>query len=252
MIKKTPVSHIAHKFYYKLGFRSQNSIYDEQLVEIMKHCLQEDSVCIDAGANTGQILGKIVAQAPKARHFAFEPIPTLANLVREKYPNLYVYEIALSNKQGKVEFQYFENMSGYSGLGNREIHATAEGFKPKTSKILVETDTLDNVIPVTLRVDFIKFDIEGAEYLAMLGGVNTIVRSKPIIVFEAEKDTMSLFDIKPENIYDFLIDNCHLKVSSMQRWLNDKPEYSRKDFCKSINFHLCSYFIAYPENSTTL
>ena len=34
------------------------------------------------------------------------------------------------------------------------------------------------------RCDFIKIDIEGAEYLAFLGGENTIKKFKPVIAFE--------------------------------------------------------------------
>ena len=245
-IKKTPLSPIFHKLYYKLGLPSQNDIYNQQVIEVMKRYLQEDSICIDVGANRGEIFQEIIAIAPNAKHFAFEPIPDAANFLRDKYPNHHIYEVALSNQQGEVEFQHFVNLEGYSGLGNRKIHTNSLGIKLEIKKFLVRTNILDNIIPTASKVDFIKIDIEGAEYLAMRGGIKTITKNRPIIVFEAEKDTMSLFGITPEKIYDFLSNKCQLKVSKIKRMLEDKPEYSRKDFCHSINFHLDSYFIAYP------
>ena len=245
IIKKTPLSPLLHKLYYKLGLSSQNDIYNQQTIEVMKRCLHEDSICIDVGANRGEVLQEIIAIAPNSKHFVFEPIPDLANFLRDRYPDLQVYELALSDRQQEVEFQYIVNMSGYSGLGNRKIHATATGIEPEIKKISVRTDTLDNIIPSSTKVSFIKIDIEGAEYLAMRGGVETIAKNKPIIVFEVEKDTLSLFEITPEKIYDFLTNECQLKVSTMKRWLEDKPEYSKKYFCNSVNFHVDSYFIAY-------
>ena len=170
-IKKTPLSPIFHKLYYQLGLPSQNDIYNQQVIEVMKRYLQEDSICIDVGANRGEIFQEIIAIALNAKHFAFEPIPDAANFLRDKYPNHHIYEVALSNQQGEVEFQHFVN---------------------------------------------------------------------------PEKDTMFLFGITPEKIYDFLSNKCQLKVSKIKRMLEDKPEYSRKDFCHSINFYLDSYFIAYP------
>ena len=246
VVKKTPLSPIAHKIYYKLGFSSQNEIYNQQTIEVMKRCLREDSICIDIGANKGEVLQDITNIATNKNHFVFEPIPDLANLLQDKYSDLNIYQIALSDRQGEVEFQHFVNMDGYSGLGDRKVSVSSSGAKPEIKKFLVRTNTLDNIIPTDTKVSFIKIDIEGAEYLAMRGGIKTIVKNKPIIIFEAEKETMDLFGITPEKIYNLLSGECQLKISSMKRWLDNKSEYSKQDFCNFIDFRMGSYFIAYP------
>ncbi len=80
----------------------------------------------------------------------------------------------------------------------------------------------------------------------MRGGIKTIQRSRPVIVFEAGKKSTSCYDITPEEIFDFLKNDCQLQVSIMQRWLENKPSFSRQEFCNNFNQSLDFYFIAYP------
>ncbi|MDH3684111.1 MAG: FkbM family methyltransferase [Acidimicrobiia bacterium] len=248
IVKRSPLSAVAHRLYYALGFQSQNAAYDQQTVEVMKRCLGERSIGVDVGANTGDILSEMVAIAPKGEHYVFEPIPQLARKLGERHPGLHVYEVALSDCKGESDFQHFVNMSGYSGLGVRNARSVPSGGRSEVATIRVRTDRLDDIVPADTKIDFMKLDIEGAEHAAMKGAFNTIVRSKPLIVFEASKETLCLFDVTPHAIYDYLTGDCRLNVSTMKRWLNGGPALSRRAFWSSITFHLDTYFIAYPEN----
>lgn len=245
-VKKTPISPIAHRLYYAMGFTSQDTLYNEQTVEVMRRCLRRDSVCLDIGANMGEVLKDIVAIAPNAQHFAFEPIPALAARLRQLYPNVRVHEVALSNQQGKLEFQHFINMNGCSGLGQRQIDTSTLDFEPEVETIVVKTDLLDNIIPTNIKVDFIKIDIEGAEYLALCGGLKTILANRPMVVFEADPETMQLFDVSAEQVYTLLVNDCALQVSTMKCWLEGSPPLSCSDFSRLINLRLDRYFMAYP------
>jgi len=242
VIRRTPLQSVARRIYKSLRPISQNDIYDGQTVEVMKRHLKNDSVCIDIGAHLGDILKEMIALAPKGVHFGFEPLPYLAKSLRKRFPQARVYDLALSDSCGEVEFQHVVNAPAYSGLRQRVYDRP----NPKITTIVVRTDRLDNIIPSDSRVSFIKIDIEGAEYLAMRGGVETIKRSRPLIVFEAGKKGTSCYGITPDQIFSFLENECQLQVSTMERWLQGRPPFSLQEFCDNFNQALDYYFIAYP------
>src|SRR5450755_3532556 len=85
----------------------RNEIYDRQAFEIMSRVLAEDSNGIDVGCHHGEYLRKILELAPRGTHFAFEPIPPMAVALRQQFPSVDVFEMALSDKAGTAEFFYF-------------------------------------------------------------------------------------------------------------------------------------------------
>ena len=242
IIKNTPLEPIARRMYNSFRPISRNELYDRQTLEVMKRHLKDDSVCIDIGAHIGSILKEMIALAPHGTFFAFEPLPHLAKSLREKFPQTRVYDLALSDQCGEVEFQYVVNAPGYSGLRQRVYDRP----DPQIKTIAVRTDRLDNVIPSDVLISFIKIDIEGAEYLTMRGAMKTIKRSRPIIVFEAGKKSTSCYGTTPEQIFNFLEKDCQLHVSTMKRWLQGSNPFSREEFCNNFNQSLDYYFIAYP------
>ena len=113
--------------------------------------------------------------APRGRHFAFEPLPRLAADLRERFPSVEIVECALGDVTGTASFEYVRNAPGYSGLRPRRYDVA----NPDIERITVRTDTLDNVIPKGVNVAFIKINVEGGEYHAIVGGLSTIRRGTP-------------------------------------------------------------------------
>jgi FkbM family methyltransferase len=142
--------------------------------------LREDSNCIDVGASVGDILRMILARAPQGEHYAFEPIPSHAAALRDAFPNVQVLECALANERGQAEFTWVEDASPYSGL---RPHEYPNPNWTKT-KIEVKVDRLDDVIPADYTPSFIKIDVEGGEADVLAGGIETIKRSQPLVIFE--------------------------------------------------------------------
>ena len=104
---------------------------------------------------------------------------------------------------------------------------------------------MDNIVPTDLKIDLIKIDVEGAEYLVMDGGKETIKRCKPIVIFEHGLGGADVYDIRPEMVYDLLVGYCGLKISTMKMWLNNTPSFSKEDFAEQFDQGLNYYFIAY-------
>jgi hypothetical protein len=110
-------------------------------------------------------------------------------------------------------------------------------------EIKVRTETLDALIPARASVDFIKIDVEGAEGLVITGGLDTIARTRPFIVFEHGKKSSLDFGVTPEDLYDALVNRCGLQISLLADWLFASPPLTKIGFVHSREW----YFLAHPE-----
>jgi FkbM family methyltransferase len=224
----------------------QNSRYDEQTVEVMRRTLRADSGCVDIGAHKGKLLQHMVALAPDGIHHAFEALPHLANWLKERFPGVCVHQLAVSDRSGQSEFQYVENAPAYSGL-RRRIYDRPD---PRITTIQVETKTLDDVIPVGEAVALVKLDIEGGEYHALRGAMNTIQRWRPVIVFEAGRKSTGQYGVTPDELYSLITETFGYELSTMSRWLGGAAAYTRGEFRLNWESGPDYYFIATTRKAT--
>ena len=150
--------------------------------------------------------------------------------------------MAWSDRDGTSTFEYVANATGYSGLRKRIYDRP----NLRIEQLSVRTSRMDNVVPAETQVSFIKIDVEGGEYHVMLGGLETIKRSRPVIVFEAGPESTSCYDVTPEAMFELVVGRCGLRLSTLGRWLENLPPYSAKEFCESFEKGSDYYFIAYP------
>ena len=225
---------------------TKGELYDEQTFAVMRRYLDPDSSCIDVGAHSGEILREIVRLAPRGRHFAFEPIPALAEGLRGRFPAVEIHACALSDSEGETTFNYVSNAPAYSGLRRRAYDRPDADIQ----EIQVPVRRLDDVVPRTAQVRFVKIDVEGAEYWVMKGGSELIRRCHPIVVFEAGVKSTSFYDVTPAMIFDLLVSHSGLKLSTMARLLAGKPDLSEREFAQSYHNGEDFYFVAYPQGLT--
>ncbi|AFY54590.1 methyltransferase, FkbM family [Rivularia sp. PCC 7116] len=208
-------------------------------VKILHRILTEKSNCIDIGCNTGEFLASILELSPSGSHYAFEPIPRLADRLRKRFPKTNVIEAALSDSEGEATFWYVVNSPALSSLkkGVWSHHIP----NALTESILVKVHKLDNVLPADLKIDFIKIDVEGVEYSVLKGGREIIKNHRPYIIFEHGKDDNGVrHDSK---IYDFLVDDCCLKIYELKSWVEGFPPLTKDEFVSSPFWN----FLAVPE-----
>ena len=106
-------------------------------------------------------------------YYCFEADPEVFKVLEnntQSYENVKLFNIGLWNEKGML---HFSNLNP----GSTTI---TEDLNNETS---IEVDKLDNLIED--RIDFIKLDIEGAEYNALLGMEQVIKSNLPIIAFAA-------------------------------------------------------------------
>lgn len=223
-----------------------NFAYDRETVEVMSRVLRPDSSCVDVGAHEGSVLQHMVKIAPFGTHHAFEALPHLAKELVAKFPRVQVHQVAVSDRSGQSEFQYVENAPAYSGLRHR-IYDIPD---PKVNTIRVETTTLDEALHSDHPIKFIKLDIEGGEYHALKGAVNTVRRWRPLIVFEAGWKSTGQYGVTPDDLFMLIEGEFGYVLSTMRRWLNNNPAYSQEEFRRNWNHGPDFYFCATPREGT--
>lgn len=225
--------------------RRLNRRYDKCTMRIMARVLAPDSNAVDVGCHTGQMLKRILSLAPRGRHFAFEPIPGLAQELRRRFPAVAVHEIALSETDGVATFQHVVSRPAYSGLKRREYPRENEDVKT----IEVRMARLDDVLPPDVRIQFIKVDVEGGELQVFRGARRTLALSRPYIVFEHGLGAAEFYGTRPESVYDLLAGECGLHVSLLPDWLARRPPLSREAFVAQFDQRENFYFLAHPNRT---
>jgi len=224
---------------------TRNQRYDAYTRLILERSLKHGSNCIDIGCHKGEILDLMLKWAPQGMKFGFEPIPELYHELVLKYQSdrmVSIFPIALYDHQGKTSFQHVLNAPAYSGIKQRKY----DGKQVEINQITVETDLLDNLIPENVNIDLIKIDVEGAEFPVMQGGVKTIRRSRPVIIFEFGMGAADFYDSKPGALYQFLHRECNLHVSTLKGLLDHSHSLSENDFKQLFENGKEYYFVAHP------
>lgn len=247
LVVGTLLEPFAVKVYYLFVPRPLSDQYNRQTLAVMERTLRDDSCCIDVGCHQGVFLKEMLRLSPRGTHFAMEPIPELHKELSKSFgnqPNICIYAVALSDRQGTSSFQHVVSNPGYSGLQQRRYDRPDEEIQ----EIEVKTGLLDNLIPSNVRIAFIKVDVEGAELQVFRGAVQTIRKNRPVIVFEHGLGGSDYYGTGPDDIYDLLVEQCGLRLFLMADWLKSKGtiflerEAFREQFSKGLNY----YFMAAP------
>ena len=190
-----------------LGQREPQGLFFEiTLLEFSKLYIGKGTTVLDVGANVGfHSIEFLKYLNNTGKVIAIEPIEHLAqNLRRLENANFKVHCCAVGKRKGEQPFHEIEELNGWSGL--RKRGDTPEGLRSRVYNVQVATlDSL--VMQEDNRVSFIKLDLEGGEFDALLGARNLLARDKPVIVFEnALNESAALYDYTSAEFFEFFTD----------------------------------------------
>jgi FkbM family methyltransferase len=177
------------------------------LSRLIGEVLQPDSDAIDVGCHDGAVLEEIVRAAPGGRHVAFEPLPKLCARVAERFPAVDVRCAALSDRAGARDFVHVVTLPGWSGFRARPYPG-----RQQAENLRVAVERLDDVLPPECAPAFIKVDVEGAELEVLRGGLETIVRHRPVIAFEHGLGSADHYGTAPADIWALLAGAAGLRI----------------------------------------
>jgi FkbM family methyltransferase len=219
---------------------SKNSRYDYETIEIMRRVLRPASVGVDVGAFQGGMLRHMRRFAPMARHFAFEPIPRLADELRRRFPDCRVVPAAVGEREGVATYREVVRSPALSGL-RRRIDLPADAA---TREYEVPVETLDHVIPPDAVIALVKIDVEGGELGVFRGARETLRRCRPVVVFECGLGGADSYGTRPGELHGFVAKELGLRIFLLQAWLDGGAPLSEDEFVTQFDQSLNYYFVA--------
>jgi methyltransferase, FkbM family len=224
----------------KLGKLARGDYYDCLAEFVMQQVLKKNSNCVDIGCHLGDVLAPMLRLAPEGRFFAFEPLPSLFKQLQFRFgkdERIRLYNVALSEAAGAECFQYVLNAPAYSGF----LRTDEKRPKDMVQTIMVEKASLDDVLK-GVDVDLIKLDVEGAELQVLRGGLKTLRRCRPYVIFE-HAEHARYYDTKPDDVFDLLNGECGLRVSLLSSFLRRRRSLTKNEFIGATRSEY--YFLAH-------
>jgi FkbM family methyltransferase len=160
--------------------------HEARVLAMLAKIIKPGATVYDVGANIGLFSLRFARWAGADGHvYCIEANPLCvyflrANMARHGTRNFDILPVCMLDRSRLTEFtiSYGNNLLGV---------AQDSPFSAKPGHhVHVESDSLDHLI-ASLRLrppDFIKVDIEGAEGTAVAGMLETIARSRPVLMFE--------------------------------------------------------------------
>jgi len=237
------MSPIIKKFLQTIDFKKNNEKYiRSQISKLLKTFNKDNFNSIDVGSHTGEVMKIILQHSPNGYHWGFEPIVELFEIVRNKYGSVkcQILNLAICDSKDERIFSYIRNEPTLSGFNDNKL--MVDGLE--NWKLLVNTDTLDNVIPKKHKIEFINIDVEGAELLVLKGAENLIKRDSPIILFEHKPETSVTYNTTLSDYYDFFVNKHSYSLYSLNSYLANKKSSNLDELQKLFKQSNVRYFIA--------
>ena len=208
--------------YYETDYEADN-------VKYFRTSVKNGNIVIDVGAQLGlmtKLFSDLVGE--NGRVHSFEPTPTTFALLNETVHLNHLSNV-VTNQMAVCE------VSGTAGFSISGIDADA-GNTLSTDRSLNRKEITINTISIddymaskkTPKIDFIKIDAEGAEYLVLLGATSAMKNDRPFINLALHPISIKNMGHSLEQIYD-LVQERGYKIMYLNTII-DKAE-----FCKEVN-----------------
>lgn len=171
---------LTYKTEYVRAVADEGQYFDPDLVKLSK-----ETVFIDAGSYIGDTLKEFVKYSTGEYNkiICMEPIKSNIKILQDeiskhKYHDVEVFEVGASDRRKTV---YFDSKNGMSSRVS------------EIGDVKVECESIDWICENNgyEHIDFIKMDIEGSEYDALMGAKNVIQKWHPLLaicVYHKEDD----------------------------------------------------------------
>lgn len=206
-------------------------IFEHAEMQLVAKLLKPGMKVIDAGANIG-IYSLLAARCigNDGRIWAFEPSQStyslfLDNLTLNGVTTVAANRLALSDVQGQL------TLRSENGFGDLYRHLDYSGKAVPGDQVeTVEVTTLDDFANTNKidEIDFLKIDVEGAEFCLLKGSQHLLSRSPNVVVMvEIEEDWCLRNGFKPDDAFELLKSlgfNLYSWSKRQARWSTDSSE----------------------------
>lgn len=170
---------------------------DGSAYEVAKRFIKPGDVVVDGGACLGDhTVVYLDAVGPTGVVHAFEPNPVAFECLAYNCPRALIYREALGAEPGRgdISMGQGEDCPPHNNLGAACVVMVPGG--------VVRIVALDNFFFKSLA--FLKLDIEGMEFEALRGAVETIRRCQPVIMVEMNSNRMRQNNVSAQDVFSFM------------------------------------------------
>jgi FkbM family methyltransferase len=197
--------------------------YEAENFSFLSESCKSGAVIIDIGAHIG-LFSVIAAQVTgkTGKVYAFEPAPSTYALLQKtvvinhEESVIETFQKAVGKENGKITFFVSDSQADNSNsLVNYKEDRSLHGID-------VAVTSIDNFVKEKniSRLDFIKIDVEGAEYDTLMGAAGTLKNLRPVCIVAIHPEPIAAKGDKLEAIYDFII-GCNYRITL------DKKEFTK-------------------------
>lgn len=192
-----PTEHIQQQLFW-YGY------YENELRDLLKKIVKPNDVFVDIGANIGYFSLLIAHHLPSVKVISFEPI---ADLYKKMNDNIALNDIenivTVNAAAGEVneEKEIFVSEPDNLGMSSFQLPENYSGYKEKVKVVSIDEWFKGSGLT---NIDIVKLDIEGSELAALTGMKEVLQNFKPLLIVEVNPETLSMFNLKPSYIHDYL------------------------------------------------
>jgi FkbM family methyltransferase len=201
-----------------MGWDIRSGAWTEPELDLIALATRVGETAIDIGANYGLYSYHLSrALGPTGKVYAFEPVPFTSSTFRFiaralRFQNVELIDKGCGDKAGQLTFTVPISDTGAIMAG--QVHAAARNDERSgkekharfvtTKEVTCDVVALDDYLPGIKDVSFLKCDIEGADYYALLGAKRIIEENHPTIVVEINPWFLEGFGIHLDQLLGFL------------------------------------------------
>jgi FkbM family methyltransferase len=186
------------KSIYGISYWYEGNLWEPPVQIVLRDLCRPGDVVFDVGANVGG-LTTVMSRMVGSRGIvcSFEASPRIIgicqkNIVMSGCSNVQVYNVAVYSKSNETVPIYL------GGHLNDSIYSSSD----ETAAFNVDTLALDDFVDFTKLVpNLIKMDIEGAEFDAIVGMLNTISTARPHLLLETQPSDTRCLDLLRDKGY---------------------------------------------------
>jgi len=198
-------------------------------VKFLESTVEEGMNVIDIGANIGITTVAVAKKiGRRGELYSFEPVPEYFDILKKNISsngleNVKVYELAVTNRAGKVDFY----QKGFS---------SGVVFEEGAKKFEVSTTNVDRFLieEKIEKIDLINMDCEGSELLVLKGAKETLCKNKVKIFCEVHHDFLKELDQSVKDLVEYL-QGLEFQVRSVS--LNDLKLGNHFEKCEYVYAH---------------
>jgi FkbM family methyltransferase len=183
----------------------KEGIYEHDVVSIIVPLIKPGTEVFDIGANIGIMAIPMLSSDKSIKVVSVEASPnSLSFLKKTNLASTYkdrwiIIDKAVSQNEGKIRFHIADQQNGaYDSINDTKRIS----FK---NTIEIACTTIDHIWESRNKpmVSLIKSDIEGADLLALKGGINCIKQCKPSIMIEWNSANIKPFGLQNADLFNF-------------------------------------------------